>query len=66
MVQVMAELAAHTHVYSKGNVSGTNIAAGNALNANLGTSVSTAENTPSGGAHNNVQPTLILNYIIKT
>ena len=61
-----AELAAHTHVYSKGNVSGTNIAAGNALNANLGTSVSTAVNTPSGGAHNNVQPTLILNYIIKT
>ena len=61
-----AELAAHTHEYSKGNVSGTNIAAGNALNANLGTSVSTAENTPSGGAHNNVQPTLILNYIIKT
>jgi len=61
-----AELAAHRHEYSKGNVSGTNIAAGNALNANLGTSVSTAENTPSGGAHNNVQPTLILNYIIKT
>tara|TARA_R100001143_G_scaffold61749_1_gene63335 strand:- start:53 stop:1150 length:1098 start_codon:yes stop_codon:yes gene_type:complete len=61
-----AELAAHSHEYSRGLVSGTNIAAGPNFNANAGTSVSTAENTPSGGAHNNVQPTLILNYIIKT
>lgn len=31
-----------------------------------GSNISTSNNTPNGQAHNNVQPTIILNYIIKT
>jgi microcystin-dependent protein len=60
------ELAAHTHTYEAGNTSGTNIQPGNGISANNGNDRQTDQNDPSGGAHNNVQPTIILNYIIKT
>ena len=61
----IAELAAHTHSAEKGVASGTNISSGANFNANTGQSTNTGS-TGSGSAHNNVQPTFILNYIIKT
>lgn len=46
-------------------VSATNVGSGS-YGANNGQGVQIIENTGGGGAHNNVQPTIILNYIIKT
>jgi len=59
-----SELAAHLHSYifspaANIQLGGTSQNAGNATGANTG-------NTGGGSAHNNVQPTLFLNYIIKT
>lgn len=59
----ITELASHTHTYNFNNTIG-NIASGGVIGANspsLNTS-STGGDTP----HNNVQPTLVVNYIIKT
>ncbi len=63
-----SELASHSHTQrgsNTGSGTGTNYSstanAGNQIN----TSMSTAANG-GGGAHNNVQPTIILNKIIKT
>lgn len=64
-----SEMPAHTHDVS-GTVSSVGTAGAasgaqtfvNAVNTTTGTSTSTG----GGGAHNNVQPTIILNYIIKT
>ena len=59
-----AQMPAHTHSVgntllsgSTGNLSNTN------PNRDVGTT--TSGSTGGGGAHNNVQPTIILNYIIK-
>jgi len=64
-----AEMPAHTHDVSGtvSSVSTGGAASGaqtfvNAVNTTTGTSTSTG----GDGAHNNVQPTIILNYIIKT
>jgi microcystin-dependent protein len=57
----IAELAAHTH--SGGMATGTNTTDG--AGATGGASANTGS-TGSGTAHNNVQPTIILNYLIKT
>jgi len=57
----IGELAAHQH--SGGMAAGTNSTDG--AGATGGASANTGS-TGSGTAHNNVQPTLILNYIIKT
>lgn len=43
---------------------GTNLSSPSA--AQLGANTNSIKNTGGGGAHNNVQPTIILNYIIKT
>jgi microcystin-dependent protein len=69
----------HSHVYSNSGVSsaaggpGTPIATpggANSTNAALTSITATAStaltNTGGGGAHNTVQPTLVVNYIIKT
>jgi len=63
---ITAEMPAHTHSVPAQITSGVDIGGGGAyLSAGLlnnGTSTSTG----GGGAHLNVQPTLVLNYIIKT
>jgi microcystin-dependent protein len=55
------EIPAHTHgsVYVSG---------GGGIQGNVGTTgqIGSSGSTGGGGAHNNVQPTIILNYIIKT
>lgn len=62
----IAEMPAHTHVESIATTGGGNQnPTGVASNGTANTDNSTAS-TGGGGAHNNVQPTLILNYIIKT
>ena len=63
---ITAEMPAHTHSVPAQITSGVDIGGGGADLAagllNNGTSTSTG----GGGAHLNVQPTLVLNYIIKT
>ena len=69
----IAEMPAHTHGLS--TATGNNNQTGVAGNAPKGTDLGSptvgtysggAISTGGGGAHNNVQPTIILNYIIKT
>ena len=68
-----AQLAAHTHgagSYTAAFPSGNNSSGGQGntgSNTTTNLTVSgTSGSTGSGSAHNNVQPTIILNYIIKT
>ena len=59
-----SEMPAHTHSVPSGAAGASNYA----LNGPAG-SFSSAQTTGSTGgdtAHNNVQPTIVLNYIIKT
>jgi microcystin-dependent protein len=59
-----AEMPAHTHTVPSGGAGASNYALGGPAG-----SFSASQTTGSeggGGAHNNVQPTIILNYIIKT
>ncbi len=61
----IAQLARHAHAYNNTAAGATGYAAG----PNTGSVPTGAANTTlngGDGAHNNVQPTLILNYIIKT
>ena len=61
-----AELAAHTHDGQFCNASvGTNFASVHGASASNGTKTA-SDSTGGDTAHNNVQPTFILNYIIKT
>ena len=71
-----AQLASHTHDgqgslrgpnlrTGSGSVSGITATEGGSGNTNMNISGTTAA-TGSGSAHNNVQPTIIVNYIIKT
>ena len=69
----IAELAAHTHAAGSYAVNSGGDAAGDGPHVVFrnGTSrtsavVGTSASTGSGSAHTNVQPTIILNYIIKT
>lgn len=58
-----AQMPSHTHNYIISNSSGgTRARDGGTLNAGTGTTASAG----SDEAHNNTQPTIILNYIIKT
>jgi len=66
-----AELASHTHSVPVGSVTGntsTIFASSNDRTAvtSISTSGGTSGSKGSDTAHNNVQPTIILNYIIKT
>jgi len=61
-----AEMPSHSHGYSAPNVTSigaVGVPTGNYVN---GATPGTTSLTGSGNAHNNVQPTIILNYIIKT
>lgn len=61
---ITAELASHTHNATGNASSGSNNVR---MDGNTTDNVSNAtSSTGSGSAHNNVQPTIILNYIIKT
>jgi len=60
----LAQMPAHTHTVGHGtNTGGTVQAQAGSWNNDTTTTTSSAG---SGNAHNNTQPTLILNYIIKT
>ena len=62
-----AQLAAHDHDYTMG-INGFSSSSGIILGTNTSGSNTTqqVDSAGSGTAHNNVQPTIILNYIIKT
>jgi microcystin-dependent protein len=62
---ITAEMPAHTHTSGGVSPGGSG---GGGLNVMYDPAVGTAEtaSTGGGGAHNTVQPTIILNYIIKT
>tara|TARA_R110001632_G_scaffold88142_1_gene190957 strand:- start:185 stop:943 length:759 start_codon:yes stop_codon:yes gene_type:complete len=59
-----AEMPSHTHSYNRTGPSGGASVAGIGDNPDTGTA--TSSSTGLDEAHNNVQPTIILNYIIKT
>ena len=58
-----SEMPSHSHTYAKHTSLG---ASGSGGNAQLGASTQSTSSEGGGQAHNNVQPTIILNYIIKT
>lgn len=60
-----AQIPAHTHPITGSSATGAGDAPGAGNNDYLRT-FNTQDNTGGGEAHNNVQPTLIVNYIIKT
>jgi microcystin-dependent protein len=61
-VLTVAQLASHTHAIA-GNIDALQFGSGGNAPSSNGTSTGSAG---SDAAHNNVQPTIILNYIIKT
>lgn len=63
----VSEIPAHTHSVESTSDTGTNSCSGRPY-MREGTDCGTQNtgSTGGGGAHNNVQPTLVLNYIIKT
>lgn len=63
----VSEIPAHTHSVESTSDTGTNSCSGRPY-MREGTDCGTQNtgSTGGGGAHNNVQPTMILNYIIKT
>lgn len=61
-----AQLAAHAHAFSYGTgTAGSGTGNFSAMRADADTNSKDTTSAGSGSAHNNVQPTLILNYIIK-
>jgi microcystin-dependent protein len=61
---VTAEMPAHTHSEVTGFYGTPTASGGSFLTATSNASATTGS-TGGGGAHNNVQPTIVLNYIIK-
>jgi microcystin-dependent protein len=62
-------IPAHAHDETGNSIGGGSSAQVNRRSDGNGTSQTTIDNTGNtggGGAHNNVQPTIILNYVIKT
>jgi microcystin-dependent protein len=59
-----AEMPSHTHTYNRTGPSGGASVGG--IGDGPDTGIATSTETGLNGAHNNVQPTIILNYIIKT
>lgn len=60
-----AQLPAHSHTYKASSTAATGSGAAEANDAG-GITKNTTSSGGSGDAHPNVQPTLVLNYIIKT
>jgi microcystin-dependent protein len=75
-----AEMPSHTHVQNahdhfgswgqnfvaSGGISVVAVLPGASANYTIGATTATNQNTGGGGAHNNLQPYIVLNYIIKT
>lgn len=65
-----SEIPAHAHDIQRNNQAATSVAADASglyqSVANTGAGYSTTQQTGSGGAHNNLQPYITLNFIIKT
>ena len=66
-----AQIPAHAHPINGGNSYFLMRTTGGTVGLTSGTGLAdtvtnTSNNTGGGGAHNNVQPTLVMNYIIKT
>jgi microcystin-dependent protein len=63
------EMPAHAHDIQRSNVAASSTGADASVVyrslANTGATYTNTQNTGSGGAHNNTQPTIVLNYIIK-
>lgn len=63
------EIPAHAHQIQRSNSAASSVAADATahyrIQANTGASITDTQNTGGGGAHNNTQPTIVLNYIIK-
>lgn len=62
----IAEMPAHTHAQQADTLLTSGAGVADASVVNFGLTGGTTQSTGGGGAHNNVQPTIILNYIIKT
>lgn len=62
---VTSEMPSHNHTFS-GPISATSGGGSYGATSGYSGTASTIGNTGGDGAHNNVQPTIILNYIIKT
>jgi len=60
------EIPAHVHNIDPLNATGPRVGGGSGNVYDVGPSTKDTESTGGDGAHNNVQPTIILNYIIKT
>ena len=60
-----AQIPSHTHSLAAGAGAGGNSATGGA-GYGFPTATTTAANTGGDGAHNNTQPTIVLNHIIRT
>lgn len=60
----VAEMPSHSHTYNNSNSTSSQAAGGSGLPG--GNQSGTTSSAGSDLAHNNVQPTIILNYIIKT
>jgi microcystin-dependent protein len=66
---VTTSSGAHVHSVTVANATATNQAAtatNNATTATNNATTATNQNTGGGGAHNNLQPYIVVNYIIKT
>ena len=65
-----AQIPAHSHAIQRNNQAATSVAADASglyqSVANTGANYSTTQQDGGGGAHNNLQPYLVINYIIKT
>jgi microcystin-dependent protein len=64
-----AEMPSHRHDIQRSNSAATSVGADASLHyrisADSGATITSTQNTGGGGAHNNMQPTIVLNYIIK-
>jgi microcystin-dependent protein len=64
-----AEMPSHRHDIQRSNSAATSVAADASahyrISADSGATITTTQNTGGGGAHQNTQPTIVLNYIIK-
>jgi microcystin-dependent protein len=64
-----SEMPSHRHDIQRSNSAATSVGADASahyrISADSGATITTTQNTGGGGAHNNMQPTIVLNYIIK-
>jgi microcystin-dependent protein len=63
---ITAEMPAHTHPQQTGTLIGTTNAAGGSLVAGAASTGGTTQSTGGDGAHNNLQPSLTVSFVIKT